>query len=42
MESPWDAKILKGIKKTVYNAFLADRLAERDDIWHDDFGELWS
>jgi len=33
--SPWGAKIVKGIKNFC-NAFLVHRLAERDEIWHEE------
>jgi len=31
--SPWGARLVNGVKKRC-NAFLEDRLAERDEIWH--------
>jgi len=50
-ETPWGAKILK-VVKIICNAFLLHRLAERDEIWHNEghwgvadlkpFFELWT
>jgi len=33
--SPWGAKIAKGTKNCC-NAFLVNRLAVSDEIWHDE------